>query len=523
MSKLYFDSKKVRDAAHGQWLAILLSLAPHLEAAIRKAGRHAPCPIHGGKDGFRLFKDTHLTGGGVCNTCGPKADGISLLMWCNGWDFPTALQHVAGLLGIEPEAKRQNHTRAKVSNQPADKKPVRCFLGTIKSTGVAPYQNNKDNDDCYFVELSSKNGDIRTLWGVDLERAIKEADAAPGDWVGVKNLGREAVTIENSTGHAVKTHRNTWVIEMLRSHSKPKVQKEVTPVLEAKEETQQFENNLLVDQAATTSFYQNKPWLAEVQAGIEARIKREEEYAKTLHARIQSTWNGCVPLEAESAEIARMYLNTRCLSARGISSDSLRFSPNMAYYDEDGNKLGDFPALVAAIRDVAGNIVTLHRIYLSDLGTKARIPGGGATKKMMSIPYGMDVKGCAIQLATPDKGVLGVAEGIETAMSAYRATGIPTWAAVSAVLLENFKAPKGVHTVVIWADKDVSWTGERSAEVLKARLEKKGINCQILLPSMAIPRNAKGVDWNDVLVQQGLMGFPAPRRLRVISSNKGMI
>ena len=135
---------------------------------------------------------------------------------------------------------------------------------------------------------------------------------------------------------------------------------------------------------------------------------------------------------------------------------------------------------------------------------------------MMSIPQGLDVKGCAIQLMSPVNGVLGVSEGIETGLSGFRATGIPVWAAVNAVLLENFEVPKGVHTVIVWADKDVSMTGERSAEVLRARLEKEGITCIVLLPSMFIPRNAKSVDWNDVLIKQGLMGFPEPRFLKAI-------
>ena len=525
MSKQYFDSKKVRGAAHGQWLAILLTLAPHLEGAIRKAGRHTPCPIHGGKDGFRLFKDTHLTGGGVCNTCGPRADGISLLMWCNDWDYPTTLQHVAGLIGVEPETKKNMYRQTKTAKpantvketKPASvKKASSCYIGSLGTTGVAPYQNNQENHCSFFVELVSKNGHKRTLWGVDLERAIKQSGAAQGDLIGLKNIGQENVTAEKPNGKKIQARRNTWEIEVLKSNSKPEVQDEVSPTLKVQEESEHFKEGLLVDQTATVSFYQNKPWLAEVQAGIEARIKRDEEYAKTLHARIKTTWERCTPLGAMDADVARMYLNSRGLSARGISSDSLRFTPNMPYHDEDGNKLGEYPTIVAAIRDVKGDIVTLHRIYLSDSGTKAHIPGGGSTKKMMSIPYGLDVKGCAIQLATPCKGVLGVAEGIETAMSAFRATGVPTWAAVSAVLLENLQVPEDVHTVIIWADKDMSMTGERSAEVLKTRLEEQGINCLIMLPDMAIPKNAKSVDWNDVLVQQGIMGFPAPRRLRIV-------
>ncbi|ECS4958781.1 zinc-binding protein, partial [Salmonella enterica subsp. enterica serovar Typhimurium] len=52
----YYKADTVREAANGNWLFILAALAPHLEPALRKPGRHVSCPIHGGKDGFRLFK-----------------------------------------------------------------------------------------------------------------------------------------------------------------------------------------------------------------------------------------------------------------------------------------------------------------------------------------------------------------------------------------------------------------------------------------------------------------------------------
>ncbi|STS99804.1 Uncharacterised protein [Klebsiella pneumoniae] len=54
-------------------------------------------------------------------------------------------------------------------------------------------------------------------------------------------------------------------------------------------------------------------------------------------------------------------------------TDCLRFNPAMAYYDEDGNEVGKFPAIVCAIRDVEGNLVTLHRTYLTQNGKKAKV------------------------------------------------------------------------------------------------------------------------------------------------------
>jgi len=97
--KYEFESQCVKDGARGRWEQIILNLAPTLKDALDKRGRHVPCPVHGGRDGFRLFPDVNQTGGGVCNSCGYFADGLALLMWLNGWEFSRALREVAGVCG----------------------------------------------------------------------------------------------------------------------------------------------------------------------------------------------------------------------------------------------------------------------------------------------------------------------------------------------------------------------------------------------------------------------------------------
>lgn len=93
------ESGPVREAARGRWVVLLQALAPELELALARPGRHVPCPVHGGRDGFRLFKDVEASGGGICNTCGAKPDGFSLLRWLKGWSFPQALEAVDAALG----------------------------------------------------------------------------------------------------------------------------------------------------------------------------------------------------------------------------------------------------------------------------------------------------------------------------------------------------------------------------------------------------------------------------------------
>ena len=98
---------EVKMVAMGRWGEILSALAPQLKPALYRAGRHGPCPVHGGKDGFRVFRDVETTGGTVCNTCGVFPDGFATLMWAQGWDFLTALEAVVEYLGGKSAVEQQ--------------------------------------------------------------------------------------------------------------------------------------------------------------------------------------------------------------------------------------------------------------------------------------------------------------------------------------------------------------------------------------------------------------------------------
>ena len=79
------DFKDLKNKAEGNWGSIIASLDSRF-ADIPTDGKHAPCPVHGGSDGFRFFRNYASTGGGVCNTCGTFTDGLSLLQWAAGED-----------------------------------------------------------------------------------------------------------------------------------------------------------------------------------------------------------------------------------------------------------------------------------------------------------------------------------------------------------------------------------------------------------------------------------------------------
>lgn len=117
------DARALRQRAEGQWERIYSALAPELDQAMSKWGRHVPCPIHGGKDGFRLHKD-HRSGSGICNSCkefhGKYMDGMGILMWLRGWPFPKMLEEVASI--VAPEMLREGYRER---SAPAARTPYR--------------------------------------------------------------------------------------------------------------------------------------------------------------------------------------------------------------------------------------------------------------------------------------------------------------------------------------------------------------------------------------------------------------
>lgn len=83
--------------------------------------------------------------------------------------------------------------------------------GRLVEHGAAPYEHDPQKSDSYFVTLENDKGERRTLWGVDLERAMKGAERAPeiGGKIGLQHEGSTPVTLPDGT----QTHRNTWKVQ----------------------------------------------------------------------------------------------------------------------------------------------------------------------------------------------------------------------------------------------------------------------------------------------------------------------
>jgi putative DNA primase/helicase len=119
-------------------------------------------------------------------------------------------------------------------------------------------------------------------------------------------------------------------------------------------------------------------------------------------------------------------------------------------------------------------------------------------------------KGAVIMLGQPERGLLGIGEGVETVLAASSLFGdVPGWAAGSADGLRKFGEwliahpgwawQTGIRRLLIWADAKNA--GETAGRDLLAACRAAGVDAQLYLPR-------GGDDFNDDHLKGLLPGMP---------------
>lgn len=205
----------------------------------------------------------------------------------------------------------------------------------------------------------------------------------------------------------------------------------------------------------------------------------ERERQKTRKAIALELWRrggSCV------GTAAALYLASRGIR-HAARSDALRFLADCGH--PEGKRL---PAMVALVRDAAGQPVACHRTYLTRDGRKA---SADPVRAGLGPVWGGAVR---LDPAAPE---MVIGEGIETSASAGLLLGLPAWAALSAGnLARGLMLPPEVRAVVIAADHDAQGTGQDAAEAAAARWRGDGRHVRIALP------DRPGTDFNDVLLRK---------------------
>lgn len=205
-----------------------------------------------------------------------------------------------------------------------------------------------------------------------------------------------------------------------------------------------------------------------------AQNRRSEQSA----ANVQRLWREATILAGSPAEA---YISSRSINF--ISSD-LRFHPRMPLGPKGAVKF--LPAMVAAVRNDAG-ILALHRSFvrpdrhgLAEFEQPRRALGSLGTG--------------AARLAFPRGGLLGLAEGIETALSAIELFGVPCWATLGNERFGLVTIPESVRELYLFIDNDAGGrVAEARAREAYARPDRRIVT--------RCPERA-GDDWNDVLMRR---------------------
>jgi len=140
------------------------------------------------------------------------------------------------------------------------------------------------------------------------------------------------------------------------------------------------------------------------------------------------------------------------------------------------------PALVVGVSDAMGAFTAVELTYLASDAHRAR------DLRLSRKTVGLLPAGAAVRIDEVAPEML-VAEGVFTTLSASARFSLPAWSLMSTRNLRSWNAPSGVRAVLIAADRGKD--GEASAEYLRARLVRAGLQARVELPPCAFG------DWNE--------------------------
>lgn len=230
-----------------------------------------------------------------------------------------------------------------------------------------------------------------------------------------------------------------------------------------------------------------EPLIGEAKVS-EAKPKAERSEAEKRRDMVE-LWEKAKPITPDCP--AGLYITNR--TGMKEYPASLRAVDSLKCWDDEKGIARFFPAMIAKVTGPDGKAANVHRTYLTKDGNKAPV---SPPRRMMP---GLVPKGCAVRLWSA-AGVMGIAEGIESAISAALIHGVPAWAALGTSGLQSWDPPAGVKRVLIFGDNDKGYAGQAVAYALGYRLmavregDARKYEVEVHIPGHA----TNGMDWDDV-------------------------
>ncbi|RVT38898.1 DUF7146 domain-containing protein [Sphingobium algorifonticola] len=191
-------------------------------------------------------------------------------------------------------------------------------------------------------------------------------------------------------------------------------------------------------------------------------------------------WRGAVALKGSAAEAY--------LAKRGVTqlSPDLRFHRRTPLGPRGAVRF--LPAMLAAVRTDLG-VIAVHRTFLDP--AEARLADFERPKRALG-----SLQNGAVRLTAPRDGRLGLAEGIETALSAMQIFGVPCWATLGNERFGLVAIPESVRELHLFVDNDRG--GDLAEERGREAYRQEGRRILAKRPANL------DTDWNDVLLERAV-------------------
>ncbi|BBB11459.1 DUF7146 domain-containing protein [Sphingopyxis sp. FD7] len=196
---------------------------------------------------------------------------------------------------------------------------------------------------------------------------------------------------------------------------------------------------------------------------------------RAFNSNARRLWHSATAISDSPAEVY--------LGQRGIlrASDQLRYLQRTPLGPRGAVQF--LPAMLAAVTTDMG-IIAIHRTFLD--APSAKLAAFDRPKRALGS------LGCgAVRLAPPAAGRLGLAEGIESALSATQMFGVPCWATLGNERFGLVAIPEGVRELYLFIDNDPG--GELADQRARKVYSASGRVIRSRAPESI------GFDWNDEL------------------------
>lgn len=211
-----------------------------------------------------------------------------------------------------------------------------------------------------------------------------------------------------------------------------------------------------------------------ILGNVETEDKKAKQQTEDKRSILIRLWKEAKPVS--KGDPVWLYLERRC-GDPSAHLQNIRFHPALRHSIDKGTH----PGMLALLQPNGQKACGIHRTFLTLDGFKAQVN-----------PVRMVYGECAQVALQHAQELLGVAEGIETAICASKAFRVPCWAALNANGMKAWEAPEGVKSVVIFGDNDRSLTGQEAAYALGHRLVRQGLTVEMQIPPTV------DTDWCDV-------------------------